>query len=529
MSSQQRPVLSAPLAPSWHGSHTAQCIILGPRRRPIHNKLFRALCATLGGSDAGRAEGPLRRAIYRRLRPLAAAAAKARTVVRARLTLTLNAAGDTVRLRVSCRPLAASPHRPAGSRCHIWLDAPPNQASPDPRVATADVKNVPTAAPQPPYQLGPLELGSIEQQPWAMGVLTPSGRPLMVNRAAQCLLGIQLHAFAQSIDPWVHPDEQMMLRGLWHEAVACRHPLQLFVRLKLASGTFVTCLVRADPCLDRQGRVSHWVCVCMETQGAQWLQASTAPGEPEQVSNSFLTVASHELRTPLTSLQLNLQLALQRLQRQRETPLGGCGIESMVSRSLKQTHRLIEVVSDILDASRLHVDKLQLRQSRVDLRQALLDTLQLFDRPFADVGCRITVQLEEDIFGFWDRGRVEQVFFDLLANVLKHAPGSHVLLTAVRDGDVAAITVSDDGPGIPQNLHEQIFGRFGRAAECRGISGLGLGLYLCRRIVEDHGGTLKVRSVAGDGSTFVVRLPLDGCGRQYAAAARDEALDVRSS
>jgi signal transduction histidine kinase len=223
-----------------------------------------------------------------------------------------------------------------------------------------------------------------------------------------------------------------------------------------------------------------------------------------------LTVASHELRTPLTSLQLNLQLALQRLQRQQEAPRGSANIESMVSRSLKQTHRLIEVVSDILDASRINQGRLQLRQTRVDLHQILLETLAMFDRPFADVGCRITVQLQDDVYGFWDRGRVEQVFFDLLANVLKHAPGSHVLLTSRVEENVATVTVQDDGPGIDEALHEQIFGRFGRAAECRGISGLGLGLYLCRRIVEDHGGTLEVHSKAGAGATFIARLPLGG-------------------
>jgi signal transduction histidine kinase len=401
----------------------------------------------------------------------------------------LESEGVSLAFDVACHPILGNRRRARGSRCFVAA------------------RNVARPPPTPKSSLWGI---AHQAYPWPLFVLSARGRPLYMNRAAEGLFGLNPHTLTQRLATLPHPDEQLMVRGLWHEALACRRPLQLFARLQVASGAYTTCLIRVDPQFGPKGALSHWLCTTLETDASQRLESVPRPGEAEGVGNSFLTVASHELRTPLTSLQLNLQLALQRLQRQQETPRGSANIESMVSRSLKQTHRLIEVVSDILDASRINQGRLQLRQTRVDLHQILLETLAMFDRPFADVGCRITVQLQDDVYGFWDRGRVEQVFFDLLANVLKHAPGSHVLLTSRVEENVATVTVQDDGPGIDEALHEQIFGRFGRAAECRGISGLGLGLYLCRRIVEDHGGTLEVHSKAGAGATFIARLPLGG-------------------
>lgn len=496
MTSHQRPPFRAPCQPSPRAPSLAQCIIPEEGQRPLCNQPLRDMLVRVGRGSSSKQRRALQRRFWRLLLPLAHACRGLGLPMSSRFCLrTLH---GPILFFITCRPTAASARR---SGCHCSIVAQPAEAA-APVVNEFCDKGV-------GHGLEPTR-AFVEQHPWPMMLLSPEGAPLHFNRAAQAFWGHRLANFAAGIDAFTHPDEATMVRGMWEEARDLCRPLQLIARLQTRGGTYVTCLLRADPQCTHSGQVVHWLCTTLEIHSHQWLQATTAMGEAEGVGNSFLTVASHELRTPLTSLQLNLQLALQRLQRHGGGPHGDLGIETMVSRSLKQTHRLIEVVSDILDASRIHMNKLQLRQTQVDLRQSLLDTLALFDRPFAEVSCRITVQLQEDMLGFWDRGRIEQVFFDLLANVLKHAPGSHVLLTACVEHDVATVTVADDGPGIAKKQHEQIFGRFGRAAECRGISGLGLGLYLCRRIVEDHGGTLDVHSNPGQGATFVARLPLHG-------------------
>lgn len=490
MSMQQRPLQYAPVEPPPPGPDTAQCVIFGPARRPLCNQALRGLFAALAKATSPEAGRALRRRFWRCVSGPALSSLASDRPIHVQFALTV--LSSDVQFDMVCLPLQGK-RRPRAVRCFLTVQGLehviPHQAIYSSPPCARDIDNV---------------------CPWPMFTLSTRGRPVWANTAAKRFLG--LSSDISGYDPlmFVHPDVQVPVSNLWQEALAHGQPLQLFARIKAANGVFATCLVRAEPYIDNTGRLQRWVCTALETQHHQWLDPKRQTPEAESIGNSFLTVASHELRTPLTSLQLNLQLALQRLQRYGHLSGADTSIENMVSRSLKQTHKLIEVVSDILDASRIHLGKLKLRQSRVDLHQLLLDTISLFDRPFADVGCRVTVQFPEHIYGHWDRGRVEQVFFDLLANVLKHAPGSHVTVTAVEDGPFAEVRVQDDGPGIDQALHERIFGRFGRAAECRGISGLGLGLYLCRRIVENHGGTLQVHSTPGDGSTFVARLPLQG-------------------
>jgi two-component system phosphate regulon sensor histidine kinase PhoR len=111
----------------------------------------------------------------------------------------------------------------------------------------------------------------------------------------------------------------------------------------------------------------------------------------------------------------------------------------------------------------------------------------------------------------WDRDRLEQVLNNLVGNAIKYSPdGGEVIVTARREGDSALVSVRDEGIGISQEDRDQLFDRFYRASAERrgGATGLGLGLYVTRRVVEAHGGTVGVDSELGKGSTFYFTLPL---------------------
>jgi len=111
------------------------------------------------------------------------------------------------------------------------------------------------------------------------------------------------------------------------------------------------------------------------------------------------------------------------------------------------------------------------------------------------------------VIGSWDRIRVEQVVGNLLANALKFGGGRPIEITVEERGPIGRVVVVDHGIGIAPEDVERIFQRYEQAISSRAFGGLGLGLYIARRIIEAHGGTIRVESHPGAGSTFTIDLP----------------------
>jgi signal transduction histidine kinase len=131
-------------------------------------------------------------------------------------------------------------------------------------------------------------------------------------------------------------------------------------------------------------------------------------------------------------------------------------------------------------------------------------------------GCRLSVEAPAAVPGEWDRLRVEQVVANLLTNAAKYAPGARVEVRVALDAGCARIEVRDEGPGIPTSEQERLFRPFERVRPDQ-ASGLGLGLFIVRQIVEAHGGVVTLTSAPGRGTTFVVELP---CGLEGRDAPR---------
>ena len=105
--------------------------------------------------------------------------------------------------------------------------------------------------------------------------------------------------------------------------------------------------------------------------------------------------------------------------------------------------------------------------------------------------------------------RIEQVVVNFITNVMKYAPGRPVHVKVERTDRFAKVTVQDEGEGIPKQHQDRIFGRFERATLTNDVSGLGLGLYICKQIVEEHRGRIYLESETGRGSSFIFELPLE--------------------
>jgi signal transduction histidine kinase len=225
--------------------------------------------------------------------------------------------------------------------------------------------------------------------------------------------------------------------------------------------------------------------------------------EVEKLREEFITIAAHELRTPLTALLLQLQ----RLRRDIDR---GTAVESsaLIDTPLRQARRLSSLIESLLDAQAVasggHVE---LRLSRTDLATIAQASLARVRDGLVRLGCQVDLRLDAGVDGDWDAQRIEHIVATLIANACKYGEGKPVKVSARREGEMRVLTVSDEGIGIPEDLQERIFGRFGRAAPARSYGGFGLSLFVARRLAEAHGGTLTVVSEHGKGATFTLRIP----------------------
>jgi signal transduction histidine kinase len=226
--------------------------------------------------------------------------------------------------------------------------------------------------------------------------------------------------------------------------------------------------------------------------------------EAIRARDEFLSVASHELNTPLATLTLQLdEILLRARNNDRDLPDRG------VVLARRQVERLSRLVSNLLDVSRITSEQIQLRIADVDLAVITREVLDQFAAEMARAGCTTEIEASRPVMGRWDPLRIEQVIANLLSNACKYGAGKPIRVEVGLDGKLARLSVRDHGIGIAPADRERIFERFERAASARHYGGLGLGLYITRQVVEAHGGTIRVASHAGAGSTFSVELPLE--------------------
>ena len=221
--------------------------------------------------------------------------------------------------------------------------------------------------------------------------------------------------------------------------------------------------------------------------------------------DEFLSIASHELRAPLTSLLLQIQFLLDSV-RDGSAPTGA-DVTSMLERAEQHTQRLSRLMSSLLDVTRIGARKLDLECEQVPLAQVVRDVVARLEAQIERSGCTLTLDVEEDLVGLWDRLRVEQMVTNLLTNALKYGRQQPVAIEAHRDGDQAVLAVRDHGVGIPPAQRTHVFDMFHRAAPDRSFEGLGIGLYIVRQVASALGGSVDVECPADGGSRFVLSLP----------------------
>ncbi len=244
----------------------------------------------------------------------------------------------------------------------------------------------------------------------------------------------------------------------------------------------------------------------------------TAFARLDELRGELVAVASHELKTPLTSLRMNLLLL-----RERGDNLTPRQAEILVA-AVQAAEELASTIDELLDLTRIEAGQLRLQCEPIDLNALVEQTARALRPRFEDSAIRLRIVHEaSSALVHGDAARLRIVFVNLLDNALKYTPsGGEVEVRLATSGDHPQrlrIVVTDTGPGVPAEFRERIFEKFFRVEHHRdeqtqGIHGAGIGLYLCRQIVEAHGGSIRCESGKdGRGTQFVIQLELDDGGK----------------
>ena len=227
------------------------------------------------------------------------------------------------------------------------------------------------------------------------------------------------------------------------------------------------------------------------------------PSDADERAFTFaLGSAAHELKNGLGPLAMTLQLA------ERKALLGQPVPPQDLSFARAQVRRLSHLVNDLLDVTHLDTDQFPLRARDADLAATVAEAVDAFQR--GNVRQIARALPAAPVRATFDPDRIFQVILNLLENAAKYAPlPAPISVALTRVADDARVEVRDGGPGLAPDEQGRLFARFSRArAEGDGTSGLGLGLYLCRAIIERHGGRIGVESAPGAGATFWFELPV---------------------
>jgi two-component system sensor histidine kinase KdpD len=228
-------------------------------------------------------------------------------------------------------------------------------------------------------------------------------------------------------------------------------------------------------------------------------QAAQVRMEAERVRSALLSAVSHDLRTPLTAITGAAGAALE-----GETRLDAATRRELLESIRDEADRLNRLVNNLLDVTRLESGSLQLRREWIPLEELVGVALARLAGPLRDR--KVTTRLPEDLPPVHVDGLlVGQVFINLLENAAKHTPaGQPVEIEARREGDDVVVEIADRGPGLPKGEERKVFDKFYGGAV---TSGAGLGLTICRAIVEAHGGRIGGDNRPGGGAVFRFSLP----------------------
>lgn len=337
----------------------------------------------------------------------------------------------------------------------------------------------------------------------ADGVMTvdTDGKVISMNRAAENIIGLSPRSAvgSQCRDVLNYTEKNTEVRWKFGEcldAAANGNSMTAEANLVAVDGRFITLMLRSAPIRDQRGNIVGVVYVLRDISGER---------EIDRMKTDFVKEASHAFRTPLSAMVGMTEMLL-------NEDVSGDRAKNYISTILSESRRLSNIVSDLLDVTRIESGKEIFKTQEIDFKTFLKDIEKTFEPRIKNKELRFYPKLEEDIKGYkGDEDKLKQLLQNLIDNSLTYSDrGCTVEVNIGRHDGTVRIVVRDNGWGIPAEDLKHIGEKFYRAKNVAETNGTGLGLSLCMDIAKMHGGQLYINSKLGEGTTVTVELPMRG-------------------
>jgi signal transduction histidine kinase len=241
----------------------------------------------------------------------------------------------------------------------------------------------------------------------------------------------------------------------------------------------------------------------------QQLQATQAELQHSlNMREEFMSLVAHEMRTPLNTLFLEVQVRLSQLAKNNLSIFTPEHLQKMLGRGERQLKSIMRLIEDMLDVSRIKNGKLSIQPQDANLSSLLRQLAEDLTPLARESETEFVLEIANEVEGHWDAFRIEQIIINLMTNAIRYGKGKPVHVSLTMEGEHAVIKVADQGVGIAEHEQKKIFEAFERSGDNEVKAGLGLGLYISKKLAEAHAGDISVISQKDSGSTFVLRLPL---------------------
>lgn len=307
--------------------------------------------------------------------------------------------------------------------------------------------------------------------------------------------------------PVQHPEDLQRTIDTWTHSIQTGETYQIEYRLRRFDGVYRWHLGRAVPVRDERGSIFGWLGTNTDIHDQKITEAHLE--NALNIRDEFLSIASHELRTPITSLKLQSQLISRAIMKGDGKLLTNEKINDYAHQTSETVNRLSRLIDDMMDVSRISTGKIQLERIELNLGAMVNETLHLMENQFHEAEVVLPhIEIANDVIGFWDKYRIQQVLINLLTNGIRYGRKKQLTVKVWKENKKAFFSVIDQGIGIASKDIHRIFGRFERGIAASEVSGMGLGLYITQQLVEAHDGKISVTSSQNQGSEFKVELPI---------------------
>ncbi|GAB4361582.1 MAG: ATP-binding protein [Gammaproteobacteria bacterium] len=245
----------------------------------------------------------------------------------------------------------------------------------------------------------------------------------------------------------------------------------------------------------------------LETATRELREANRRLQELDRLKDEFVSTVSHELRTPLTSIRAFSEIL-------RDSPeMPADQRHEFLDIIVRENERLTRLINEVLDLAKIESGRVEWSLRRIDIQTVINEALLATQRLIEDTRIKLVKEIpEQPLFVTVDKDRVIQVLINLISNAVKFCPPENgtIKISVTADEEMATVSVADNGIGIAEEELERIFEKFHQVSDTQEGKprGTGLGLPICRRIIEYHGGRIWAESQQGRGATFTFTLPL---------------------